>query len=342
MREVPAAVCAVFLAWHLSPVFHILNPSTPMNVNSSATCDLIGEDLAINSEDLAMWTDGRVLVSVGDLGSLLFWGDYSSSNGDPRGIVEPGSIAVLDVNTKQLRKLKLTGLPEDLVFQPHGIHFSNSTGRIYCVSHGFARGGSRIIILKLEEKGPGGEPHVVYERSITSPHFFNAGLNDVIEGSANGKEIYVTQYLQFPLPINGKHYPSTWGERLDMLKQELFYLDIPGIHTFERKCKIFHCVWKDDQNDEDRPDCTVVAEGSPHFNGITISTDRSTIFANDLFKKRLLIFSRDDNTGALVSVFWLLRECESQLCGKLRLRLGPIDHPLRCLMNAWISRAAKD
>jgi hypothetical protein len=177
------------------------------------------------------------------------------------------------------------------------MYFSNSTRRVYTVTHGFAQGGSRIMIFAL--KYSDSHLSLAYERSITSPLFLNGGINDVIEGSLLGKELYVTQWLQYPVPMHGKHHPNSTSEKLNNMYQELansFVLTL-------KDCYIFKCTWKKDRDEksEDAATCEVAkgTQPSPHYNGITTSSDRSTVFVNDLFRKQILVFGRSDD-GSLV------------------------------------------
>ena len=106
----PVICVAVFAAfvYHISPILPLLNPFVPMEL-TPASCKLIGAEWARNSEDCARLDNKRLLVSVGDLGSILFYGNYSP-DGDPARGAAPGAIGLLDMEAQSLTKLKLRGL----------------------------------------------------------------------------------------------------------------------------------------------------------------------------------------------------------------------------------------
>lgn len=108
------------------------------------------------------------------------------------------------------------------------------------MSHGLAAGGSRVVVFDLAARGGGtrggshGNPaqlQLTYRRSITSPLFQHLSPNDVVEGRRGGSgglnEVFVTQWLQYPAPVAGKHHPRGWREWLRHAGQELAMLDLP-------------------------------------------------------------------------------------------------------------------
>lgn len=108
---------------------HLLTPFAAIQPSATdGDCRLIGADIATGSEDLAVLTGGKVLVTSGDLGKLLFTGDFSP-DGELEGRAKQGTMVVIDMFTEVARTVPVKGLPEGVRFQPHGLYFSNATGR---------------------------------------------------------------------------------------------------------------------------------------------------------------------------------------------------------------------
>eukprot|EP00041_Stephanoeca_diplocostata_P023339 m.571468 g.571468 ORF g.571468 m.571468 type:complete len:160 (+) comp22267_c0_seq3:249-728(+) len=133
----------------------------------------------------------------------------------------------------------------------------------YAVIAGFARGGSRVevfnVVSPTEEATMKQLPSLVYERTIASKdpqQFFNVGLNDVVEG--RGNDIYVTIWLERPVPAHGKHHPTTSKEYVDVAIQETATLNIPFLH---KTCVVYHCVWDEGSAPETPATCHAAAGG---------------------------------------------------------------------------------
>lgn len=163
-------------------------------------CELAGIGVGlIGSEDMALGRHGVLFISSGDLGKT-FKDGASAAN--------PGHIWVLNMRgggSPKPVKAIIYSFPKDLRFQPHGIDVSNSTDKLYVVSHN--DGYSSVIVLNIQYNDKCikdadwkcQEPVVLtFDKDIESNLFPHMGLNDVVEASDH--EVYVTQWLPFSWP----------------------------------------------------------------------------------------------------------------------------------------------
>jgi len=283
------ALSVAFLSVFVGYFYIMLGFSTVLVYNDQ-NCELIAPKMA-GSEDFVHLGNGLLLVGAGDLHNV-FDGHKAM----------PGAIYVVDLasETPTASKVGIKGLPSALPFQPHGMYYSNTSRRLYVISHGVAAGsGSRIFIFAVGRRGieniargetwgvkdPGG---LVYIRTVPSHLFQNGAINDVIEG-VDANELYVTNWLQYPIPAAGKKFPKTLEEKVNLVKISLAQIFVKGT-------AVYRCTFVDD--DSVPPQCTVAADGFYGANGITKSPD-GTIFVNDVPAYRVHILSRDAVTGHL-------------------------------------------
>jgi hypothetical protein len=99
------------------------------------------------------------------------------------------------------------------MFQVHGIFVSNSTDRLYTVTHRGSFSSIEVFKIKYDDSSDAGVA-LKHIRSVRSPLFPNGGINDVVEGKAPG-ELYVTRWLAFPKPATGDKDPQTWREQIE-------------------------------------------------------------------------------------------------------------------------------
>lgn len=262
MFAVLHAVLALYLA-------KILQFGVNLEYNDSL-CELVGEGvLSQGSEDLVILRQGVVLVSSGDLDSVLF---------GRHGTTTPGSIVKLNLVTREALPLTISGYPDSIPFQPHGIFLSNSTRRLYAVTHGIGIP-SRIAVFHLISEES--DDRLSFEKFIESPKFGRSRINDVVEGDLG--EVFVTVWLANDVALDGKN-----RERgLDMLWSQIELLGI-----FYPRTEVLRCI---DNN------CETAAEGFYMANGITISDDRSRVFVVDVHLHTVVEFWRSDS-GVLTFV----------------------------------------
>jgi hypothetical protein len=215
----------------------------------------------------------------------------------------PGAIWMIDLASTPAtaaERVPVRGIPSAIPFNPHGIYFSRASGLLYCVSHGFAAGGSRIIILRalFDDKATAANGKVgtvrslEYVRSVTSPLFRTGAINDVVEGAAPG-ELYVTEWLQYEYPVTGKRHPQTAGEKARLGLQSVAQMAYKGT-------SVLRCTYAPDAQENDgAAQCAIAASGFYMANGITKRPSDHRIYVNDATGARLRTFARDALTGAL-------------------------------------------
>ena len=122
----------------------------------------------------------------------------------------PGHIWLLDVTAREARQVPVEGWPGG-VFQPHGIFFSNATGRFYAVNHPQMSKAaqktewrnSQVEIFDVLDG-----PVLRHRLSVRSDAWGPRQLNDVVEGSLDGSDFYVTRFHQMndPGPVEELKY----------------------------------------------------------------------------------------------------------------------------------------
>ena len=153
----------------------------------------------------------------------------------------PGYLLAVDVRSGSpvASKLRITGLPEGVRFQPHGLFYSSRTSRLYVVNHGGVSGvGSRIEMFDVtEEKEEGGLPSFEWRMAIGGGHLFpNVALNSVVEGE--GDEVYITQFQNFAIPAGGEKHPVGVREKYGRIGQ--FMLELLAVGGFTG---VHHCTF---------------------------------------------------------------------------------------------------
>jgi len=252
-------------------------------------CQLLGMNQGmIGSEDLALAKHGILIITSGDLINLFQNGAAKAS---------PGGLWAFDMREgggKDPVPLQL-GLPSGRRFQGHGLDISNSTDRVYAISHNGEYSSVDIFQIKYREECltlPWSCTPVTlnFLHSISSPLFPNNGINDVVE--AGDREVYVTQWQPFAMPVQGQLNPQTVQEKIQMMAG--LPINILGI----RLTTVHHCRWS-----ESTDSCVPATDESfVGANGITISADGSTVFVNDPPSKSVTVMTRDKDSGRLSKV----------------------------------------
>jgi len=206
----------------------------------------------------------------------------------------PGGLWALDMReggNEQPVSLPL-GLPVGRRFQAHGLDISNSTDRLYAVSHNGEFSSVDIFKIQYREECLSlpwscTPISLTFVHSIASPLFPNNGINDVIE--AGDGEVYVTQWQPFSAPAQGNLNPQTVQEKLQVMAG--LPINLLGI----RLTTVLHCRWSDSKDS-----CVSATEESfIGANGITLSGDGNTVFVNDPVDKRITEMARDKVSGRL-------------------------------------------
>jgi len=269
----------------------VVVPPPPHLTPSDSHCSLYGKGVGmVGSEDLAMGRHSTLFITSGDLHTCFAQGSQAAN---------PGGIWIMDLRPgaeRQPRKVPIEGLPEGRRFQPHGFDVSNSTDRMFVISHNGDHTSIDIFSIKYSTSClgslPWSCPHPVtlsFIKSITSPLFLRYGLNDVVEAGDN--ELYVTEWQPYGFPEKGKKNPATWEEYLHgKLEMPINFL---GLKT----TRVFHCKWA--SQDDDAKCAPATEERFIGANGMTMSGDGDTVFVNDPVAKRVSVMKRDKDSGSL-------------------------------------------
>ena len=78
---------------------------------------------------------------------------------------------------------------------------------------------------------------LTYERSVQSDLFMNRAIDDVVEGATAG-EVYVTNWLQYPIPAAGKKFPANTEEKMDNLKMSFTIMKMSSVTTSRRSAML--------------------------------------------------------------------------------------------------------
>jgi len=271
------------------------NDSSPASYDpiiNDQDCHLAGMGVAfIGSEDMAMGKQGVLLITSGDLLTTFTEGSAAAS---------PGGMWVLDMReggAAEPMRIRLELFPAGRRFQGHGLDVSNSTDRVYTVSHNGDHSSVDIFQIHYNQECLVSLPwscpplSLTFLRSIASSIFPSYGINDVVEAAEN--QIYVTQWQPFSFPMRGTHNPMTWTEKMNSWSSYLVHLMGP------KMTQVFHCTWTKDS------DATCVAASDQKFlgaNGMTIDKDGDLLYVNDPEDKMITVMERDKETGMLNKV----------------------------------------
>ncbi|CAE8653262.1 unnamed protein product [Polarella glacialis] len=174
------------------------------------SCQLLGADVLKGGEDMALWLDGVVIVSAGDLKTTFSKG--------PEHAVHTGIFAV-DLRSAALRRVELQGFPASSRLVGHGLFLSNATQRLYVINHGDEA--SQVEIFEV--RGSGFQDLLLkHVGRIQSDLFPNHCLNDVVEGRNPG-EVFVSVWRE-AVGVEGYNNHQERNELLDTLK----YRYVPG------------------------------------------------------------------------------------------------------------------
>lgn len=269
---VGAAVFGYFWRWYCLNELQVYTPIEYHN-DGPNECEVLGlEELKGGSEDLAIYKNGIVLIGAGWLHGTFLKGASS---------VPPGDIFSYDIGTKKVKKLEMKGFDANKKgFEPHGIYFSNTTQRLYVVSHTDEKSGTVIEIFDVVERP---ELHLVHRYQLFHTIYGNHAVNDVVEAATDGSSIYMTEWLTVPHAVGGmQHGPQTWYEPYLM-----------PLHTYTPRwfhglTRVFHCTVPKTKGTP--PECQVVSSGFTGANGMTISDDRKTLFVVDPFPRTISVF----------------------------------------------------
>ena len=120
---------AILVRWIIS-MKNFLTPPPDFKINDDS-CKSAGIGVGmIGSEDSGLGKYGVLFIGSGDLHAVFELGAAAAN---------PGGIWVLDMRpeapTMEPIKIEINAFPKNRLFQPHGIHVSNTTNRLYAVSH---------------------------------------------------------------------------------------------------------------------------------------------------------------------------------------------------------------
>jgi hypothetical protein len=234
---------------------------------SDGGCRLVAPEGMAGSEDMALGRNSLLFVTQGDLHHAFAHGALAA---------KPGHIWALDLafahwdpaSAKPV-KVALRGFPAGRRFQPHGLYVSNATDLLYAVSHTAPQGGSAVEVFEIDYAAR--PVALVHVKTVSSELFAPFSINDVAEGGGRG-ELYVTRWLPFGFPSGGKDHPTTTYERL--AAASMVPIALGGL----KLTQFYRCTWSADGE-------TACAPAAPErfggANGITISTDRKTVFVSD-------------------------------------------------------------
>jgi len=245
----------------------------------------------VGSEDLALGRHGVLFITSGDLHNTFTQGAAAA---------KPGGLWVLDMRdggAEEPVRIQLESFPAGRRFQGHGLDVSNTTDRVYSISHNGDHSSVDIFKISYNQDCLASLPwscqpvSLTFLRSIKSSIFPNYGINDVVEAEEN--QIYVTQWQPFSFPTRGTDNPETWKEKLiELSKMPLGLLGL-------KLTQVFHCTWEGDAEAVCKPASDEKFQGA---NGVTMDQEGSVVYVNDPGKKKITVMEREKTTGMLTKV----------------------------------------
>ncbi|CAK9010830.1 Geranylgeranyl transferase type-1 subunit beta (Geranylgeranyl transferase type I subunit beta) (GGTase-I-beta) (Type I protein geranyl-geranyltransferase subunit beta) [Durusdinium trenchii] len=276
------------MAMRLVPLLGVLHEVDPASL--ARDCQLVGgagsADNAkiLGVEDLVPWRDPGVLL--GGAGSVVQVFLESPEK------VQQGYLVAVDARAAGLPKVsrrRMSKLPAEFPFHPHGLFFSNKTQRLYVVNHGGLTSiGTRVEVFDAVVNKEDGLPDFEWVMAIGSGHvFYNLEINSVVEGPS-GDEVYITRYNNFAGPKEGLAHPKTATEVLGRLASAV--LEVAGQGGFGG---VHHCTFDVESRSTTR--CRMVATGITAANGITADASGERLFVADMLQRRVLTYERLSN-----------------------------------------------
>jgi len=290
MSKIPwkLTIVSVVIAFVVRNLLDSVRPfKAPLPTNDASHCKL--HEGPTGAEDFVLTKHGGwIITSSLDCGHLV-------DNGVDVCMRDTGGLWVFhsDANMKPSR-IEIEGLPKDVAscFMTHGLFLSNTTDRLYAVTHHGNYSSIEIFAVGYSAEEEDKPPTLKWIRSVTSDSFLNLGPNDVVEGASAG-ELYVTQFMPFSLPIQGRRHASTLVEKVQQMLLVpilLFGLELTTVHR---------CTFS--ENDSTIPaECSLATPTKFRVaNGIAISDDRRKVFVNDVLRYAITVFERNAETGML-------------------------------------------
>lgn len=126
-------LCLGVMVAQLMPLFQVLRPfDTFDNKELAASCELLGDSLISNSEDLTLYKFGKMFISAGNLVPLIGHVDIVTDGDLLNSNIDNGNIAMVTIRDNApscVQVLKIDNFPDQTPFHPHGIYYSNITSK---------------------------------------------------------------------------------------------------------------------------------------------------------------------------------------------------------------------
>jgi len=288
---VMVVLLAVYIKIWFDSKMEIFSLPQGFTVNDQS-CELAGVGAGmLGSEDMALGRHGVLFITSGDLKSCFEHGAAAA---------KPGGLWVFDMReggAAEPVKIQLESFPDGRRFQGHGLDVSNTTDRVYSISHNGDHSSVDIfqIVYHVEcvKSFPWSCPPVslTFLRSIKSDLFPNYGINDVVEAEDN--QIYVTQWQPFSFPTRGQKNPENLVEKFKVFSQ------LPVALLGIKLTQVFLCTWEGAGEAACEPASDQKFQGA---NGLTIDQEGSMVYVNDPIQKTITVMKREKETGKLTKL----------------------------------------
>jgi hypothetical protein len=107
------------------------------------------------------------------------------------GSVPSGSIVLIDIAGKKIKKLSLAGFPQDIAFHPYGLSIYKD--KLYVINNSYNKGGQRIELFQLLDKN--NSLALKYLKSIPLDSSFMGRLGDI--AAIGDEKFYITTEYPF-------------------------------------------------------------------------------------------------------------------------------------------------
>lgn len=181
------AISILLFSYTIYSIIDLLDINKPLRYINNENCEKI--HLPMATEDLAVF--GDLLIGATFDSTPSFYKHFRAAD------TKPGFLISIDPKNKAAKKIKVNGFPQEFQINGHGLKLYNKT--LYVISHGYAKGGERILVFELELVG--GEVEATYKDS-----FYFEGDHGIYNNLAlvDDKHFYMTQWLPFPDSVEGR------------------------------------------------------------------------------------------------------------------------------------------
>ena len=277
-------IVLLFISYMAYNIFQILDINRELSLKNADKCRL--KKGVIGAEDIIKF--GPFLITPSDDKMKLWENPNYLFSKTPN-----GGIYLINPQTENFRKLELHGFPSELAFHPHGMYVTENQ-LLYVINHAYSKGGERVDVF---EANPNFGIYnfdtfqLRYKYSIKFDDIHNGRLNSlvVLQTGENIDEFYITSYLPFADPIEGRR-----TDVISILKNmSIMALKLKWSH-------LYYCKGVQLNGLANCKQITSDEASSAMNNGITYNPNTKLLYVARTSERKGVIFKFDENDRSIL------------------------------------------